>query len=122
MAALQVAPWAFARKVAAAEFLPGVAALSDIQSIVIVGGGTTGWLAACFLQRALGAVRQTPLPITLIESPRIAGIGAGEATLPTLRGIMQALGIPESALKVATPVSGLSTYNRPACAGSTVIP
>ncbi len=72
--------------------------MSDIESIVIVGGGTTGWLAACFLQRALGAVRQAPLPITLIESPRIAGVGVGEATLPTLRGIMQALGLPEAAL------------------------
>jgi hypothetical protein len=72
--------------------------VSDIQSLVIVGGGSTGWLAACFLQRALGAVRQTPLPITLIESPRIAGVGVGEATLPTLRGMMQALGVPESAL------------------------
>lgn len=72
--------------------------MSDIQSLVIVGGGSTGWLAACFLQRALGAVRQTPLPITLIESPRITGVGAGEATLPSLRGMMQALGVPESAL------------------------
>ena len=72
--------------------------MSDIQSLVIVGGGSTGWLAACFLQRALGAVRQTPLPITLIESPRIADVGVGEATLPTLRGMMQALGVPESAL------------------------
>lgn len=72
--------------------------MSDIQSLVIVGGGSTGWLAACFLQRALGAVRTTPLPITLIESPRIADVGVGEATLPTLRGMLQALGLPESAL------------------------
>jgi len=72
--------------------------LSDIQSIVIVGGGPTGWLAACFLQRALDAVRSSPLPITLIEPPQIADVGAGEATLPTLRGMLQALGLPEAAL------------------------
>lgn len=72
--------------------------MSDIQSIVIVGGGPTGWLAACFLQRALDAVRQAPLPITLIESPHIEGVGTGKATLPTLRGMMQALGLPENAL------------------------
>ena len=72
--------------------------MSDIQSIAIVGGGTTGWLAACFLQRALDAVRATPLPITVIEAPQIAGIDAGMATLPTLRGMLQALGLPESAL------------------------
>lgn len=76
--------------------------MSDIQSIVIVGGGTTGWLAACFLQRALDASRQAPLPITLIESPRIAAVGVGEATLPTLRGMLQALGLPETELLKAT--------------------
>ena len=76
--------------------------MSDIQSIVIVGGGTTGWLAACFLQRALDASRQAPLPITLVEAPQIAAIGVGEATLPTLRGMLQALGLPESELLKAT--------------------
>lgn len=75
--------------------------MSNIQSIVIVGGGTTGWLAACYLQRTLGAARQAPLPITLIELPQDASAGAEEATLPTLRHTMQALGIPESALFTA---------------------
>lgn len=72
--------------------------MSDIQSIVIVGGGAAGWLAACYLQRTLGAARQSPLPITLIEPPQIASIGADVATVPTLRNTMQALGLPESAL------------------------
>lgn len=75
--------------------------MSDIQSIVIVGGGTAGWLAACYLQRTLGAARQTPLPITLVERPQIGSVGADEATVPTLRGTMQALGVPESALFAA---------------------
>jgi 2-polyprenyl-6-methoxyphenol hydroxylase-like FAD-dependent oxidoreductase len=75
--------------------------LSNIQSIVIVGGGTAGWLAACYLQRTLGAARQTPLPITLIEPPQTASVGAEVATVPTLRHTMQALGIPESALFAA---------------------
>lgn len=75
--------------------------MSDIQSIVIVGGGTAGWLAAAFLQRTLSATRPTPLPITLIESPQIGTIGVGEATVPTLRATMQALGLPESALFTA---------------------
>jgi 2-polyprenyl-6-methoxyphenol hydroxylase-like FAD-dependent oxidoreductase len=83
-----------------AEF-SGVPALSDIQSLVIVGGGTAGWLAACYLQRTLGAARQTPLPITLIEPPQAASLGADIATVPTLRGTMQALGIPERALFTA---------------------
>ncbi|RZJ06672.1 MAG: tryptophan 7-halogenase [Rubrivivax sp.] len=72
--------------------------VSDIQSIVIVGGGTTGWLAACYLQRTLGAARQSPLPITLIEASQMARLGADEATVPTLRHTLQALGIRESAV------------------------
>ena len=75
--------------------------MSDLQSIVIVGGGTAGWLAACYLQRTLGAARQTPLPIMLIERPQLASIGIEEATVPTLRGTMQALGLAESTLFTA---------------------
>jgi len=75
--------------------------LSDIQSIVIVGGGTAGWLAACYLQRTLGAARQSPLPVTLIEPPQIASTGADIATVPTLRNTLQALGLPERALFTA---------------------
>jgi 2-polyprenyl-6-methoxyphenol hydroxylase-like FAD-dependent oxidoreductase len=72
--------------------------VSDIQSLVIVGGGATGWLAACHLQRTLGAARQTPLPITLIEPPQAASLGADLATVPTLRHTLQALGLPEHRL------------------------
>ncbi len=72
--------------------------MSDIQSIVIVGGGTAGWLAACYLQRTLGAARHAPLPITLVELPAVGTLGTEEATVPTLRGTMQALGLPETAL------------------------
>jgi 2-polyprenyl-6-methoxyphenol hydroxylase-like FAD-dependent oxidoreductase len=72
--------------------------VSDIQSLVIVGGGTAGWLAACYLHRTLGAARQTPLPITLIEPPRAASIGADLAAVPTLRHTLQALGLPERLL------------------------
>lgn len=75
--------------------------MSEIQSIVIVGGGAAGWLAACYLQRTLGAARQTPLPVTLVEPPRVAGLGDELATLPTLRHTLQALGLPERALFTA---------------------
>ncbi|HEY9108556.1 MAG TPA: tryptophan halogenase family protein [Roseateles sp.] len=75
--------------------------MSDIQSIVIVGGGTAGWLAACYLQRTLGAARQSPLPVTLIEPPRAATLGADLATVPTLRHTLQALGLPERLLFTA---------------------
>lgn len=79
--------------------------MSDIQSIVIVGGGPTGWLAACWLQRTLAAARQSPLPITLIEPPpqrdTLDVFGPELATLPTLRHTLQALGLPERELFTA---------------------
>jgi glycine/D-amino acid oxidase-like deaminating enzyme len=62
-----------------------------IRSILIVGGGTAGWLSAAYLQRALGdGVR-----ITLVESPTIGRIGVGEATVSTLRMTMKFLGLDD---------------------------
>lgn len=51
----------------------------SVERIVIVGGGTAGWLSACYLAARL------PAQITLIESPDIATIGVGEGTWPTMR-------------------------------------
>lgn len=57
--------------------------LSDnvIQNIVIVGGGSTGWMAAAYLSKAL----QGSVKITLIESDLIPTVGVGESTLPSIR-------------------------------------
>jgi hypothetical protein len=62
-----------------------------IRDILIVGGGTAGWLAATYLNRALGDT----VKITLVESAVIGRIGVGEATIPTLRFTMQFLGLRE---------------------------
>lgn len=72
--------------------------MKPIRSIIIVGGGTAGWLAACYLQRILCADPASAVEITLIESPEIGVIGVGEATVPTLRSTLQAIGLPESDL------------------------
>jgi hypothetical protein len=72
--------------------------MKQMASIVIVGGGTAGWLAACYLQRTLGSDSANPLRITLVESHEIGVIGVGEATVPTLRLTMQALGLAEGVL------------------------
>jgi hypothetical protein len=63
-----------------------------IERIVILGGGTAGWMAASYLSRALqGSVR-----ITVLEAPSIPRIGVGEATVPNLqRAFFDYLGIPE---------------------------
>lgn len=66
------------------------------RTITIVGGGTAGWLAACYLQRTLTDLYGTR--IRLIESREIGIIGVGEATVPSLRTTLSTIGLPEDAL------------------------
>lgn len=68
----------------------------DVKHIVVVGGGTAGWLTAGIL--AAKSVREhgRDLKITLVESPRIGTIGVGEGTWPSLRTTLQTLGISET--------------------------
>lgn len=65
------------------------------RSILIAGGGTAGWLTACYLAKVLRADPDRSPRITLIESPDIGTIGVGEGTFPTIRITLQTLGIPE---------------------------
>ncbi|MEP6501755.1 MAG: tryptophan halogenase family protein [Betaproteobacteria bacterium] len=64
-----------------------------IRKIVIVGGGTAGWMAAAPLAQKLRQGTGKPCEIVLVESPDIGTIGVGEATLPTIRYYNRALGL-----------------------------
>ncbi len=66
------------------------------QQILIVGGGTAGWLSAAFLAKTLQSKGEQGIQIRLIESPEIGIIGVGEGSFPSIRGTLAAIGISEA--------------------------
>lgn len=54
--------------------------LTKVKKVVIVGGGTAGWMAAASFSKLLGK----SIEVTLVESDEIATVGVGEATVPPL--------------------------------------
>lgn len=68
----------------------------DIRKIVIVGGGTAGWLTCAVLAAEHCADKDNGIEICLIESPDVKTIGVGEGTWPTMRGTLRKAGIRET--------------------------
>jgi tryptophan halogenase len=70
-----------------------------VHSVVIVGGGTAGWLTAGIIAaRHQARIKAGSFCVTLVESPDIKIIGVGEGTWPTIRSTLHRMGVSETAL------------------------
>ncbi len=65
--------------------------------VLVVGGGSAGWIAAATLQSRLNGAGPGPVEITVLQSPQTPAIGVGEATIPTFGTMLKGFGVSEAA-------------------------
>ena len=74
-----------------------------MRRVVIVGGGSAGWITAAYLNGALNDKgKNKVVDITLIESPNIPRITVGEATIPSINHVLGVIGLDEVTFMKAT--------------------
>ncbi len=74
-----------------------------MRRLVIVGGGSAGWMAAAYLNGALNNKGEKKVvDITLIESPDIPRITVGEASIPSINHVLSVIGLDEATFMKAT--------------------
>ncbi len=66
------------------------------RKVVIVGGGSAGWMAAAYLDAALNTPDLRLAEIALLESPDVPRIGVGEATIPSINHVLAVIGLDET--------------------------
>ncbi len=69
---------------------------TSVKHIVVVGGGTAGWITAGLIAARYISGEYSPVSVSLIESPGIGIIGVGEGTWPTMVDTLKKLGIAET--------------------------
>jgi flavin-dependent dehydrogenase len=75
--------------------MTGMAAAKAIERIVVVGGGSAGWLTAGLLAAQLRRSASSAR-VSLVESPDVKPIGVGEGTWPTMRTSLARMGVSET--------------------------
>jgi 2-polyprenyl-6-methoxyphenol hydroxylase-like FAD-dependent oxidoreductase len=68
----------------------------QVKRIVIVGGGSAGWLTAGVIAADHRAGADDGLQVTVLESPDVSPIGVGEGTWPTMRDTLRRIGVSEA--------------------------
>jgi len=67
-----------------------------VRNVVIVGGGSAGWLTAGIIAAEHCGAKESGLRVTLIESPDVKTIGVGEGTWPSMRDTLRHMGVSET--------------------------
>jgi hypothetical protein len=68
---------------------------TSTRRVIILGGGSAGWLTAGSLSAEYARAGDSNLHITLVESPDVKPIGVGEGTWPSMRNTLEQIGIKE---------------------------